>query len=139
MLVEMQNASGGGGGGIDMGFTVTGTGQFTAQNQSVTISTGLSEVKKFYFVGHDTNDNTGIYTMLIDYDKSRNKNRQMALGGNASSATGYGAISSGTSDAITAGQTYATVISAFNGGDVTIKAPNSGWYVAARYYTWYAG
>lgn len=131
-------ASSGGGSGIGPQYTVTNTGTISAQGGTATISTGLSAITRLLVVGGDTPDDTGTYRMVIDYDSTRNKNKQMAVGGN-STGTGYGATSAGTADVIATNQTYATVISEINGGNATIKAPNSGWWSACKYFTWYAG
>lgn len=132
--IRANMATGGGGGGEASGIIEKRT-----SNQSFTINTGLSQVKRFYFKGI-INDNSA-YGIVCVYDvtgDSGSDTTQMSAAANNSSATvtstnGYVQ----TKNAFPSSNTTVPVITNISGGDVTFQPGTSGsWYTISG--SWYA-
>ena len=137
--IRANNASGGGGG--ITAYTVEGTTAYTtgdveisttSASTSYVIKTGLSEIKKFRWVGKATNGNS---YQLIDYDTDRTGGYQhVILIYNGTQSQGSYVYSAANG----AENTYRAAITSISGGNITIKTSSNATYGAVT-MKWQAG
>ena len=135
MLVEMQNASGGGGG---LMYTKTGTETGVNPQNSRTVSTGLNSITRLFIIGETPNN----MLHYIYYDSTRSWGKQVAVCVNkANTSETYGKIRWSTTSAtglLTGPTQDCIVITGISGGDFTVKASVSGFWDMGSQFTWYA-